>query len=85
MNWSFTSADVNFTNILLPAFTLVGPKSVKKNTAKSSVSFSLLGSTGAKAERRMFTKLSPGVSLSVGAYEQRLCNLAIARYNLVER
>jgi len=48
---------VNFINVLCSAFTLVEPKSVK-NTVKSSVSFMLSGSAGAKAVHRTLMKLS---------------------------
>ncbi len=50
---------VNFINVLRTAFALVDPESVK-NTVRSSVSFTLLGSMSVKAVRRTLMKLSPG-------------------------
>jgi len=52
---------VNFTNNQHSAFKVVDPKSVK-NTVKSSVPFTLLGTAGVKAVRRTLMKLSPGVN-----------------------
>jgi hypothetical protein len=49
---------LNFNNILCTAFTLVDPESIK-NTVKSFVSFTLSGSTGAKAAHRTLMKLTP--------------------------
>ncbi len=55
------ASGVNFINVLLTAFALVDPKSVK-NAVESSVSFMLLGSTSVKSEHRTLMKLSPGVN-----------------------
>ncbi len=52
-------AGVYFTNIIHPAFTHVDPETVK-NTVKSSVSFTLLGSAWIKVVHRTLMTLSPG-------------------------
>jgi len=52
---------LNFINVLLTAFTLPDPKSIKK-TVKLSIFFTLLGSTSVKAVRRTLMKLSPGAN-----------------------
>ena len=52
---------LNFINVLCAAFTSAYPISIKK-TVKLSIFFTLLGSTGVKAVRRMLMKLSPGVN-----------------------
>jgi len=48
---------VNFISILQAAFTCADPESAKK-TVKLSVFFALLGSTHAKADRRMLMNLT---------------------------
>jgi hypothetical protein len=53
------SAGLNFINVLCTAFTLVDPKSVKKDTDDLTVFFTLLGSTSAKAVRSTLMKLTP--------------------------
>jgi len=59
-NMATTEPGVNFSNVLHGAFTLIIPKSAK-NTVKSSVFFTLLGSASVKAVCRTLMKLSPGV------------------------
>ncbi len=49
---------LNFINVLLTAFTLPDPKSVKK-TVKLSIFFTLWGSTSVKAVHRTLMKLTP--------------------------
>jgi hypothetical protein len=56
---SLDATGVNSSTFYGPAFTLQDPESIK-NTVKSSVSFSLLGSVRVKAVRRTLMKLSPG-------------------------
>jgi len=51
-------AELNFTNVLRAAFTLVDPKSIKK-IDNLTVFFMLLGSAHVKAVRRTLMKLSP--------------------------
>ena len=53
------TSGVNFTNVLCAAFMLVDPKTVKK-IENLTVFFTLLGSEGVKAVRRILMKLSPG-------------------------
>ncbi len=50
---------VNFSNVLQAAFAKADPKSTN-NTAKSSVSFALLGSEPVKGAHRTLMKLTPG-------------------------
>jgi len=57
----WTSHRCQFINILLPAFTLTDPKSVKK-IENLTVFFMLLGSALIKAVHRTLMKLSPGVN-----------------------
>ncbi len=54
---------VNFTNILLAAFMLVDPKSIKK-IYNLTVIFTHLGSACLKAAHKMLMKLSPGVNFA---------------------
>ncbi len=51
---------VNFINVLRTAFTLVGPKSVKRYWQLDWV-LTLWGTTGVKAVRRTLMKSSPGI------------------------
>ncbi len=50
---------LNSINVLRTAFMLVGPKSARIQSS-SQYLFTLLGSTGAKAVRRMLMKLTAG-------------------------
>ncbi len=50
---------LNFINVLRTAFTLVAPKRVRIQSNPKYL-FTLLGSTCAKAVRRMLMKLTPG-------------------------
>jgi len=56
-----TTPGVNFINVLRTAFTLVGPKSVKRYWRLDWV-LMLWGTTGVKAVRRTLMKSSPGVN-----------------------
>jgi len=51
---------LNFINVLLTAFTLIDPKSIKRHWWLNCI-FTLLGSTRAKAVQRTLMKLTPGV------------------------
>jgi len=55
------STGVHFINVLLTAFTLVGPKSVKRYWRLEWV-LTLWGATGVKAVGRTLMKSSPGVN-----------------------
>jgi len=59
--WAQIAPGVNFINILRTAFTLVGPKSVKRYWRLDWV-LTLWGTTGVKAVRRTLMKSSPGVN-----------------------
>ncbi len=50
---------LNFINVLRTAFTLVDPKSVKKQLSHKYL-FTLSGSTSVKAVHRTLMKLTPG-------------------------
>jgi len=54
---------LNFINVLRSAFTHVDPESVRIQSNPQYL-FMLLGSTCAKAARRMLMKLTPGVNLT---------------------
>jgi len=54
------SPGVDFTNIILAAFTSADPKRAKK-AGKSSVSFAPLGSVHVKAAHKMLATSTPGV------------------------
>ena len=56
-SWVGLAPGVNFTNILLAAFTRADPKSAKK-LLNLNVFFALLGSTSAKAACRTLVKLT---------------------------
>ncbi len=66
----FDSPGVNFINILLEAFTLVDPKSVKK-IDNLSVIFTHLGSVSVKAGHKTLLKLNPDVRKKIEKEEQR--------------
>jgi len=53
---------VDFINVQITAFMLVGPKSVRIQSS-SQYLFTLLGSTNVKAARRMLMKLTPDLVL----------------------
>jgi len=51
---------LNFINVLLPAFTLTDPKSVRTQSSRQYL-FTLLGSAHIKAIRRALMKLTPSL------------------------
>jgi len=62
---------VNFTNILLEAFTWADPKSAER-TGDLTVFFTILGSVRVKAARKMLVKSTPTLSLSLSLYHTHI-------------
>jgi len=62
-NKNLQTLGVNFINVLRTAFTLIGPKSVKRYWRLDWV-LTLWGTTGVKAVRRTLMKSSPALCLS---------------------
>ncbi len=82
----FLSSGFNFINILLTAFTHVDPESVRIQSNPQYL-FTLLGSTCAKAARRMLMKLTPGgnsliVRASLKTYLQHIARRIIPLRNI---
>ncbi len=65
---------VNFNIVLLEAFTLLDPESIKI-TVKPSLFFMLSGSVCVKAVHRALMKLSPGVHWTFGLSLTRVAKL----------